>query len=206
MLTPLICAKDAWLRLAPAAGCYNKVNLYSLSQHLMCQITQGGSLWWLLWAGRGGGGRALGGGPRCRSSRPGTSWFITYACYDLANHHQLFILLLPGDGPCTARLPEPERGALYTNTTDRPPSGSDCPFWVVAPGDIVSGLQSNPHNNLEGEKLLRMPLGEFLSWLSRLRTQLASMRLQGQFLASLSGFTLWFKAPVLLWLWLSFDP
>lgn len=43
MLTPLICAKYAWLRLAPAAGCYNKVNLYSLSQRLMCQITQGGS-------------------------------------------------------------------------------------------------------------------------------------------------------------------
>ena len=43
MLTPLICAKYAWLRLAPAAGCYNKVNLYSLSQHLMCQRAQGGS-------------------------------------------------------------------------------------------------------------------------------------------------------------------
>lgn len=43
MLTPLICAKYAWLRLAPAAGCYNKVNLYSLKRHFMCQITQGGS-------------------------------------------------------------------------------------------------------------------------------------------------------------------
>ena len=102
MLTPLICAKDAWLRLAPAAGCYNKVNLYSLSQHLMCQITQGGSLWWLLWAGRSGGG-----GARCRSAQPGTSWFITYACYELANHHQLCILLLPGDTSQRGPPPQP---------------------------------------------------------------------------------------------------
>lgn len=129
MLTPLICAKDAWLRLAPAAGCYNKVNLYSLSQHLMCQITQGGSLWWLLWAGRSGGG-----GARCRSAQPGTSWFITYACYDLANHHQLCILLLPGDSS--------QRGPPPTSTTERPPrrgaggggGRADCPFWVVGPG------------------------------------------------------------------------
>lgn len=54
MLTPLICAKYAWLRLAPAAGCYNKVNLYSLKRHFMCLITQGGS-------GRCGGFSRLGG-------------------------------------------------------------------------------------------------------------------------------------------------
>lgn len=56
MLTPLICAKYAWLRLAPAAGCYNKVNLYSLSQHLMCQRAEGGSAV-LASPGWGGGGK-----------------------------------------------------------------------------------------------------------------------------------------------------
>lgn len=105
MLTPLICAKYAWLRLASAAGCYNRVNLYSLSQDLMCQITQGGSTV-VAFPGWGGGER-WGGCARCRSARPGASRFITYAwherCYDLANHHQVFILLLLGDG-CGARL------------------------------------------------------------------------------------------------------
>lgn len=118
MLTPLICAKYAWLRLAPAAGCYNKVNLYSLKRHFMCLITQGRqrALRWLLQAG--GAGRGTGrlrrGGARCRSSRPGTGCLITYAwherCYDLANHHQLFILLLPGDS-CRACVPAPAREA-----------------------------------------------------------------------------------------------
>lgn len=147
MLTPLICAKDAWLRLAPAAGCYNKVNLYSLSQHLMCQITQGGSLWWLLRAGRSGGG-----GARCCSARPGTSWFITYACYDLANHHQLCILLLPGDSSQRGAAPHQHHG----ETTEVGGGGgrADCPFWVVALGGVWLRAPS-----LE-EKLLGVSLGQ----------------------------------------------
>ena len=149
MLTPLICAKDAWLRLAPAAGCYNKVNLYSLSQHLMCQITQGGSLWWLLWAGRSGGG-----GARCLSARPGTSWFITYACYDLANHHQLCILLLPGDS--SQRGGSPRSAAPWSDHQGVGGGGgrADCPCWVVAPDGVWLRASS-----LE-EKLLGPSLGQ----------------------------------------------
>lgn len=64
-------------------------------------------------------GRAWGaGGARCHSVCPSTSWFITYACYDLANHHQLFILLLPGDS-CCARLPAPARGGTRLPTPRR---------------------------------------------------------------------------------------
>lgn len=83
-------------------------------------------------------------GVRCRSSRPGTGCLIAYAwherCYDLANHHQLFILLLPGDR-CCACMPAPAREAKEGGATPQPPLPVRPPKESICPG-LQSGTQS----------------------------------------------------------------
>ena len=65
--------------------------------------------------------------------------------------------------------------------------------------------------NMDSPPSLKFPLQEFPQWLSRLRTQLVSMRMQVQSLAPLSGLRIrhccgtgcrYGSDPTLLWLWL----
>ena len=60
-------------------------------------------------------------------------------------------------------------------------------LWISLEKKKIQGAVEEVRGNLQFKK----DLWELLLWLSRLRTRLVSMRIQVQFLASLSGLRIW---------------